>query len=200
MDCSADPIAHGPAAGATALLIVDMISPMDFEGGAELMNAALAAADRVLALRAEADRLGVPTVYVNDNFGQWHSERARLVEWARRDGAPGRPLVDRLEPRDDDFLVMKPMHSGFYSTNLPVLLPKLKASRVVITGVAADICVLFTAADAHMRDYRIWAPADCVVATTAERKGWALDIMAKAMGAEVRPTDEFGLEAWVAQG
>ena len=186
-----------PAAGRTALLIIDMINDMDFPHGPDLLARALAAGERILALRAEADRLGVPVVYVNDNYGQWHSERSRLVEHCLRPEAHGRELVARLAPREADYFVIKPMHSGFYSTNLPVLLPKLGASRVILTGVAADICVLFTAADAHMRDYEIWTPGDCVAAVTPERTGWALDIMATTMHAEVRPSAELALDSWL---
>src|SRR4029450_1036623 len=102
--------------------------------------------------------------------------------------ARGRELFATPAPREADYFVIKPMHSGFYATNLPVLLPKLGASRVILTGVATDICVLFTAADAHMRDYEIWTPGDCVAAVSRERSGWALEIMAQAMGAEIRPS------------
>ena len=187
------------ATGRTALLIIDMINDMDFACGPEMLEPTHEAADRILALRARADRLNVPVVYVNDNYGQWHSERSRLVEHCMRPDAPGRELVARLAPREQDYFVIKPMHSGFYATNLPVLLPKLGASRVILTGIATDICVLFTAADAHMRDYEIWAPGDCVAAVAPERTGWALDIMLQAMSAEIRPTTELDLETWLSR-
>jgi nicotinamidase-related amidase len=109
----------------------------------------------------------------------------------------GGELARRLAPRDDDFFVIKPQFSGFYSTNLPVLLPKLRASRLVLTGVAADICVLFTAADAHMRDYQLWTPADAVASKSGQRTRWALEIMRDAMQADIRPTDELSLAEWV---
>jgi nicotinamidase-related amidase len=185
-----------PAAGSTALVIVDMLN--DLDGAEDLRGPAEAAARAVERLRAEADRLGVPVVYVNDNFGQWHSEQSRLVEHVRR--SAGRELARRLAPRADDFFVIKPQFSGFYSTNLPVLLPKLGASRLVLTGVAADICVLFTAADAHMREYQLWTPADAVASKNAQRTRWALEIMRDAMGAEIRPTGELSLADWVRGG
>ncbi|WIX31185.1 isochorismatase family cysteine hydrolase [Bacillus amyloliquefaciens] len=101
-----------------------------------------------MALRDAADRAGVPVIYVNDNDGQWHSQRDRLVETALSRNTPGRTLTEALRPRDSDYFVIKPQFTGFYATNLPVLLPQLAASRLVLTGVAADICVLFTAAGA----------------------------------------------------
>ena len=70
-------------------------------------------------------------------------------------------------------------------------------SALVLTGVAAGICVLFTAADAHMRAYDLWVPSDTVASLTAERTGWALGIMEKSMGADTRPTGELALDEWI---
>lgn len=189
-----------PAPGAAALLIIDMINDLDFEGGEGMAPAAKAAADAILGLRDEADRCGVPVVYVNDNYGQWHSERSRLIEHVMREESRGHELVRRLEPRTDDYFVIKPQFSGFYSTNLPVLLPKLGANRLILTGLAADICVLFTAADAHMRDYDLWVPRDTVASLSEERTGWALGIMEKSMEADVRATSELPLSDWLKVG
>jgi len=188
---------EGEATGGAALLIIDMINDLDFEGGPEMLPATRDAADAIRHLRDEADRCGVPVVYVNDNFGQWHSERSRLIDHVMRAESSGRDLVQRLEPRGDDYFVIKPQFSGFYSTNLPVLLPKLGASRLILTGVAADICVLFTAADAHMREYDLWIPRDTVASLTEERTDWALEIIKSSMGAETRATAELALGDWL---
>src|SRR3954469_23342826 len=162
--------------GHTALLILDMITEMDFSGAATMRRDVADVAATILKLRDAADQAGLPVIYVNDNFGEWHSERYRLVERAL--GSRGaQELVARLAPRDGDYFIIKPQFSGFYATNLPVLLPKLGVDRLVLTGISADICVLFTAGDAHMRDYRLWIPADAVAAQTRERRGWALEIM-----------------------
>ena len=186
-----------PAFGATALLIIDMINDLDFEDGAVLRAPAEAAAAKIANLRDDADRLGVPVVYINDHFGQWHSERSKLVTHGLREESHGRELVRRLAPRDDDYFIIKPQFSGFYSTNLPVLLPKLGATNLVLTGIAADICVLFTAADAHMRDYRLWTPSDAVASSDDRRKSWALRLMQHSMDAETRPTETLPLERWI---
>lgn len=184
----------------TALLIIDMINDFDFADGAALHPHALCAAAPIRALAGEARRAGVPIVYVNDNYGQWHSERSLIVEHCARPGSLGRDLVDLLPPDDDDYFVIKPQFSGFYSTNLPALLPRLGARRLILTGVAADICVLFTAADAHMREYDLWVPADCVASSDPQRTEWALDIMRNSMKAETRATGELCLGDWLEQG
>ena len=160
--------------GSTALVILDMISDMDFRDADAMLRDTISAADKILRLREAADKARLPVIYVNDNFGEWHSERYRLVERAMASDT-AREFVAKLAPRDGDYFVIKPQFSGFYATNLPVLLPKLGVDRLVITGIAADICVMFTAADAHMRDYRLWIPEDAVAAQTRERRRWALE-------------------------
>jgi nicotinamidase-related amidase len=178
----------------SALLIIDMITELDFSGNKRRLDDVDAAADVILQLRADADAARIPVIYVNDNFGEWHSERSRLIERAL--AVEHYKFIDRIRPRDDDYFIIKPQFSGFYSTNLPVLLPKLGVSRLILTGIATDVCVLFTAGDAHMRDYRLWVPADGVAAQTSERHRWALEIMKTAMHAEIRPTDKIGLKQW----
>lgn len=183
--------------GEAALLIIDLINDMSFDDADAMMPRVIAAAHAVRALREKADAAGVAVVYVNDNFDQWHSERLRLIDYCRTRNDKARALIDIIHPRDDDFFLIKPRHSGFYATNLPVLLPRLGATRLILTGIAADICVLFTAADAHMRDYRLWCPSDCVAATTPDRAEWALEVMRSAMQVEIRPSRELDFGRWL---
>jgi nicotinamidase-related amidase len=180
-----------------ALLLVDVINPMNFEGAEPLSRQALDASRAILRLRNEADALGVPVVYVNDNYGHWGSEKSRLVETCAAASDTAQELASRLAPRSQDFFVIKPQFSGFYATNLPVLLPRLRVSRIVLTGIAGDICVLFTAADAHMREYDLWVPADAIACENDERRSWALEIMRKSMGADTKTTDRQTLASWV---
>jgi nicotinamidase-related amidase len=175
-----------------------MINDLEFAEGGALLPHATAAADAIDQLSNAARKAGVPVVYVNDNYGQWHSERSLIMEHCSREGVLGRDIVKSLAPQEDDYFVIKPQFSGFYSTNLPALLPRLGAQRLILTGVSADICVLFTAADAHMREYDLWVPADCVASFDPQRTRWALEIMKNSMKAEVRSSAELGLEKWLA--
>jgi nicotinamidase-related amidase len=187
------------AAGGVGLLIIDMINDLDFEDSESFLPPYEAALDVVMRLKRDAQRLGVPVIYVNDNYGQWRSDREEIVRHCLENGPVARDAIARIRPEQDDFFVVKPQVSGFYATTLPVLLPRLDVNRLVLTGVAADICVLFTAADAHMRQYDLWVPADAVASSNPQHTDWALQIMRKSMGAEVRPTGQLDLEAWVGQ-
>ena len=158
----------------TALLLIDVINDLRFEGSEPLVGQAESMAPRLADLKRRAARAGVPVIYVNDNFGQWRSDFRRTVTHCTARTSPGREVSRRLRPTSHDYFVLKPRHSAFYDTTLDTLLTELRIKRVVLTGIAGNICVLFTASDAYMRDFRIYAPADCIVSNTAEDNAYAL--------------------------
>jgi nicotinamidase-related amidase len=150
-------------------------------------------AKAIASLKRRAKDAGIPVVYANDNFGRWQSNFNNQVEHCLRDGVRGRPVVELLKPEDDDYFVLKPKHSGFYSTALDVLLEYLQVESVILAGVAANICVLFTANDAYMRDFHLYVPRDCVASNTAEENRLALEQMEKVLKADVRASEELDL-------
>ena len=119
-------------------------------------------------------RAGVPVIYVNDNFGQWRSDFRRTVAHCVARTSPGRRVSSALRPTAGDYFVLKPKHSGFYDTTLDTLIESLGVRRVILSGIAGNICVLFTANDAYMRGLKIFAPADCIVSNTARENTYAL--------------------------
>jgi nicotinamidase-related amidase len=181
-----DPHGCAPERSETVLLLVDVINDFDFPEGPQLLRHALPAARRLAALKRRLRRRGIPAIYVNDNFGRWQSDfRAQVARCLRAD-AGGAAIARLLQPAEDDYFVLKPKHSGFYSTSLAVLLTYLGARRLIITGFAADICVLFTANDAYLRDYEVVVPADCTAAETPAARRYALRQMARFLRADVR--------------
>src|SRR5579871_855149 len=188
---------HGnaPDKSDVALLLIDVINDLDFLEGDQLLRHALPMARRIADLKRRAKAEGVPVVYVNDNFGRWRSDFSAQVEHCLGDGVRGRLVVELLRPGEDDYFVLKPKHSGFFSTTLDTLLEYLEARAVVLTGMAANICVLFTANDAYMRDLHLAVPGDCVASNTEEENRYALDQMAKVLKADIRPSTELSFKA-----
>ena len=82
--------------------------------------------------------------------------------------------------------MLKPKHSGFYATPLELLLRYLKVGQVIVTGIAGDNCVLFTAADAYMRDFVVVVPSDCTLSLDADRNRSALEHMRVTLKADTR--------------
>lgn len=174
----------------TALLILDIINDLEFPEGDRLLEQTLPILQPLQQLRAWFHERDLPVIYCNDNFGRWQSNLEALVKHVLEDGVRGQPLAEALKPTPADYFVLKPRHSGFFSTTLETLLYYLRVDRLVITGVAADICVLFTVHDAHMRDFPISVPRDCVASNTADRSRRVLQHMEEVLSVDTRPWRE----------
>jgi len=183
---STSSLAEHRAAGATALLIIDMISSWEFLDADKLLPHAAAIAPRIAALKARCRRAGVPAIYANDNRGQWRSDFRQVVEQAVRAGGDGAEIARRLAPHDDDYFVLKPKHSAFFATPLHLLLQHLKVERLLITGVASDQCIVTSAVDARMRDFAVVVPRDCTATQSAARQQRALRHFEEAL--DIRTT------------
>lgn len=186
---------HGnaPDNSPVALLLIDVINDLEFEGGEKLLRHALPAARRIAAFKQHCKAAGIPAIYVNDNFGKWRSDFKRLVSHCLDDNTRGREIVELLKPGSDDYFVLKPKHSGFYCTTLDLLLKHLGAETLVLTGFTADICVLFTANDAYMRDYRLIVPNDCVASQDEADNRRALKFMERVLRAEIQVSNRANL-------
>jgi nicotinamidase-related amidase len=178
-----------------ALLLVDVINDMEFEGADALVDQAVPMAHRIAGLKARARKAGIPSIYVNDNFGRWKSDFRRVVEHVLNDGVRGEEVARILQPEEDDYFVLKPKHSAFYATTLDTLLTYLGVRTVILTGVAGNICILFSANDAYMRDFNLIVPADCIASNTKGENDYALAQMSKVLKADTTSSTELDLQA-----
>ena len=185
---------HGfvPDTSGTALLLIDVINDFEFDRGEQLLELALPVGKNIADLKRRAKAVRVPSIYVNDNFGKWQSDLRKIVDHCR--SVRGKPFVQLLLPDEDDYFVLKPKHSGFYSTSLDLLLNHLTATNLILTGIAGNNCVLFTANDAYMRDYKLFIPSDCVVSNTEQENSYALKQMKEVLKATVLPSVELDFE------
>ena len=167
-----------------ALLLIDVVNDFDFPEADQLLKHARPMARILLRLKRRAQKAGVPVIYVNDNFGQWKSDFRRTVDHCVMQGR-GRDVVKLLRP-ESDYFVLKPKHSGFFSTTLDTLLRYLETQTLILTGIAGNFCVLFTANDAYMRDFNLFVPSDCTVSNTKEEIDSALRLMKKFLKADTR--------------
>ena len=103
---------------------------------------------------------------------------------------PGRLVTEALKPDKEDYFVLKPKHSGFFATPLELLLRFLDVRRLVVTGVSGDNCVLYTAADAYMRDFAISAPRDCIASLDSQSNEYALVQMQTTLKADFTSSTE----------
>jgi nicotinamidase-related amidase len=157
-----------------ALLLIDVINHFEFPDGAQTLRNALPIAPKIARLKRRAREAGISTIYVNDNFGQWRSDARKLLNYCLRPEARGRKFVETLRPDDQDYFVLKPMHSAFYQTPLEALLRYTESSTLILCGLATNSCIVCTAHDANMRDFRLFVPHDCSAARTEKEHRQAI--------------------------
>lgn len=177
-----------------ALLLIDVINDLEFDGGEDLLEHALPMARAIAGLKERARQAQLPCIYVNDNFGRWRSDFQHTIAHVLNDGTRGRPIAELLHPTEEDYFVLKPKHSGFFGTTLAILLEDLGARTLILTGMAGNNCVLATAGDAYMRGYKLLVPADCIASERAEQNQGALAHMADVLKADIRPSTELDLQ------
>lgn len=175
------------------LVLIDFINPLNFPGAEKLAKPALAAARATVRLRDRLDAEKVAVVYANDNYGRWQSDfQAQVAQCCERDDISGQ-IARLLAPRPHDITLLKPRHSAFYCSALELLLHEMQARELILAGLATDICVQMTAADAFLRGYEgVWVPSDCTAAETTAAKTASLKYMKDVLKCDVRPARSGG--------
>ena len=174
-----------------ALLIVDMINDLEFEGGEKIAPDAIAAAKRIQLLKQFFASRGYPVIYLNDNFGRWRSDFAAQVRHCLDDHTRGEPMVRLVLPSEEDYFILKPQYSGFFCSPLELLLNQLGVKRLVLSGIAGDRCVQFTANDAYMRSYELIVPTDAIACEEQEDHHQTIAYMQRVLKAEIPTTEDF---------
>ncbi|MDT8858601.1 cysteine hydrolase [Alkalihalobacillus sp. MEB130] len=173
-----------------ALLIIDMINDLEFNSGYKLLPHALESAKKIAELKHVLKNQGVPIIYVNDNYGKWQSDFRHLVSHCLEENVRGKPIAEIMKPDTEDYFVLKPKYSGFFATPLDLLLNHLNINTLILTGVAGNMCVQFTANDAYMRDYQLYIPSDCVASNSKLTNEHALSFMEEVLKADISPSSK----------
>ena len=176
--------------GTTALLVIDVINDLEFPGGDRVLPWARRMVDALSPVLDRARSAGVPVVYANDNYGHWRDNFTEVIAHCTRPGARGAGVSRALSPGRADYFVLKPHQSAFFATPLVPLLDHLDVGRLVLAGLATNLCVLFTAHDAHMHGYDLTVLSDCCAAESDADHDWTLDQLKRFLGVTVCRGDE----------
>lgn len=169
-----------------ALLIIDVLTTFQFPDADSILDTAMDMRDSLVRLKARSREAKIPVLYVNDNFGDWRSEKEVLI--GRCLEAKGAEFVRPLLPDSEDYFVLKPMHSAFYMTPLEVLLQHLQVETLVLTGLTSTSCITASAHDANMRGFEIYIPSDCSCARSVKEHQQALSQLEATTAANIRPS------------
>ena len=169
-----------------ALVLVDLFNRFDFDGGPALARHTLRLLPALRRLRDGFDAKGLPVIHANDNFLDWNASFDDLLATCRADAGPAAAIAEAIAPGPTHCYLLKPRHSAFLATPLPIMLHDLGADALVIAGIATDSCVLATAQDAKMRDLPFRVPHDATAAITPARKAGALQLVRSSLLADTR--------------
>ncbi|MEH7098369.1 isochorismatase family cysteine hydrolase [Neobacillus vireti] len=171
-----------------ALLIIDMINNFDFIHGQVFAQKALEIAGPIKELKDQFNQQQLPVVFINDHYNLWQADYHTIIEHCRNQYSE--PIYDKVLPDKKDYFLIKPKHSAFYGTALNTLLHQLKVNTLIITGIAGNICVLFTANDAYMREYKLYIPNNCIASTDDQDNQYALTMMKNVLKAEIKSSQD----------
>jgi nicotinamidase-related amidase len=171
-----------------ALLIIDMINDFQFDYGPVLAKRAGDISHKISSLKKKMKTIGCPIIYVNDHYELWQADFKKIADKCQNSLSEN--IIHTIYPEDDEYFLIKPKHSAFYGTALNTLLYNLKIKELIITGLAGNICVLFTANDAYMRGYDIIVPSDCIASNTEEDNMYAIKMMEKTLKATITNSEK----------
>lgn len=187
--------------GNPVLVVVDMQEAGDMpaeEVGIEHMPGYDGRIERAQRLIEAARAARIPIVFFQEVHRPSGIDFGRELDGVEGehcvDGRPGTPLHPALLPDFDgpnhEFHIVKRRYSGFIGTEFEIVLSGLKASTLILVGGLTDVCVHYTFADAHQRDFYVRVVTDCVGGSTQYRHDAALDAMEYLQTGAMRTTEE----------
>ncbi|KMJ56554.1 isochorismatase [Bacillus sp. LL01] len=172
----------------SALLIIDIINDFQFKHGKALAEKSAIICPNIVRLKKMMQKRKRPVIYINDHYNLWQADYDKIMD--KCTNSLSAPIIEALQPTDQDFFLIKPKHSAFFGTALHTLLSQLKVKNLILAGIAGNICVLFTANDAYMREFGLCIPNDAIASADEQDNEYALRMMENVLKADVRPTEK----------
>jgi len=171
-----------------AILVVDMLN--DFVTGVIGCDRAVGIVPATARLLAAAREKGVPVIYCNDCHLPGIDRELQIWGDHAIKGTPGAEVIPELTPQPCDYVVPKRRYSGFFQTDLDILLKELGVKTVVITGLHTHMCCRHTAADAYCLGYDVVAAKEATNSFTEEDYQYGLAYLKTCYGAPACTNEE----------
>lgn len=170
-----------------AILVVDMLN--DFVTGALKCDRGLAIVPKTAELLRAARAKNVPVIFCNDAHLKDIDHELKLWGDHAIAGTKGAEVIPELELCATDYVVPKRRYSGFFHTDLDLLLKELGVDTVILTGLHAHMCVRHTAADAYQLGYDVVVAKDATDSFTEEDYLYGIKYLKETYGAKVTDVD-----------
>src|SRR5699024_2754488 len=169
----------------TAVLFIDVINHFDFNGGHKLIKHTKDILPNMITLRNYAKKNNLPLIYINDHYRLWQADFNKIIDHCKNERSE--EMIEALKPDEDDYFVIKPTHSAFFPPPLQSRVTEPHCDHLRISGVARDICLLFTAKAAYMYDFQMHIPRNCMASEAEDANAYALYLIPSVMQADVHP-------------
>lgn len=173
-----------------SLIVVDMQKDFCNEGGALYIGENVREIIKTLKKVIDTARNKMQVIYTQD----WHRrDDVEFKIWKPHClmNTEGAEIIDELKPEENDYIVRKRRYSGFYGTDLDLILRELGVKRLLVTGVATNICVLHTVSDATLLNYDVAVIEDCTATIDDYSQNYAINHMSDILNAKIIKSDEF---------
>lgn len=161
--------------------------PADMPGRAERSA-------RMIKLVDRARELDVPVVFIQEVHKRDMVDIGRELEGAEGphciEDDPKNDFIDGLDPRPEEFHIKKRRYSAFFGTELEIVLKAYEADTLILFGGLTDVCVHYTAVDAHQHDYRVRVATDAVGGSSQRAHDAALEAIHYLQSDALATTDE----------
>ena len=171
----------------SAILVVDMLN--DFVTGALKCDRALAIVPKTAEPLRAARAKNVPVIFCNDAHLKDIDHELKLWGDHAIAGTKGAEVIPELELCATDYVVPKRRYSGFFHTDLDLLLKELGVDTVILTGLHAHMCVRHTAADAYQLGYDVVVAKDATDSFTEEDYLYGIKYLKETYGAKITDVD-----------
>ena len=172
----------------TAILVVDMLN--DFVTGALKCDRGLSIVAKTSELLDGARKLGVPVIFCNDAHIKGIDHELKLWGDHAIAGTKGAEVIPELHLSNKDYVVPKRRYSGFFHTDLDLLLKELGVDTVIMTGLHTHMCVRHTSADAYCLGYNVVVAEDATNSFTKEDYESGLKYLKEVYDAKIYSVDE----------
>lgn len=176
-----------------AVLVVDMLN--DFVTGSLKCERGLAIVPATARLLDGARKAGVPVIFCNDAHLKGIDHELKLWGDHAIAGTKGAEVIAELNLCEKDYVVPKRRYSGFFHTDLDLLLKELGVDTVIMTGLHTHMCVRHTSADAYCLGYNVVVAKDATNSFTQEDYDGGIKYLKETYGAEITDVDSL-IASW----
>jgi len=183
--------------GKPALIVVDIQRGGALPGkesGIPHMDGYTERISRAEALTAAARAARIPVIFFQEVHRRSGIDFGRELDGSENvhclEGEEATELWPTLRPADGEYHIVKRRYSGFIGTEFELLLRGLGVSTLILIGGLTDVCVHYTFADAHQRDFYVRVVEDCVGGSSRARHDASLDAMEYLQAGARRSTRE----------